>query len=92
MRGVEAVAGWVLDHDLATPAGILETAGEAWARRVLVGLERTADEELDAIFSTTANVLEAYSTEGGRAARGSRNEIALLLETELMSAMKISNA
>ncbi len=61
--GVRHVAGWVLRHDLATPAAILTGDGGrgcGTATDVLAGIEATDNREQSGIWSTAAGVLAAY--------------------------------
>jgi len=62
------VLRWVLRANLDDPAAILEAHGAEIATDVLIGIAQTHERERSGIFSTTANVLGAYNSEGARRA------------------------
>lgn len=68
-REIGELVGWVMRHDLAEPASLLERHGGAEpAIGTLIGLQNTEARERSSIFSAAADALEAYSSHAALAA------------------------
>jgi type IV secretory pathway TraG/TraD family ATPase VirD4 len=70
-RPIGEVVRWVLRQDLRPAMDILRDAGSELAADVLAGIEATDTRERSSIFSATAGVLAAYSSDAVR--EGARN-------------------
>jgi len=68
-RNMDAVVGWVMRHEIDEPGVLLEDARcSKLAFASLLGILNTEDRERSSIFSTTADALEAYTSENALAA------------------------
>jgi type IV secretion system protein VirD4 len=71
--GIGEVQTWVLSHELDAPGAVLEQAGAGRAAVVLLGLANTEPREQSSIFSSCADALDAYSSDGALAAAADPN-------------------
>lgn len=73
-RGMDAVVGWVMRHEIDEPGNLLEDSRcSQLAFSSLVGVFNTEDRERSSIFSATADALQAYTSENALAAARNPN-------------------
>jgi type IV secretory pathway TraG/TraD family ATPase VirD4 len=82
-RGMDAVVGWVMRHELDEPGVLLEDQRcSQLAFGSLVGIFNTEERERSSIFSAAADALQAYSSESAlEAARDPNFDAAAFVRT-----------